>query len=134
MKTTVLILLAILTSSIYSQSTYTNIQISNTMGPNEPSICINPKNTNQIVAGANTDKVYRSSDGGLTWIFSTLTATFTVWGDPCIITDTLGNFYYFHLVNGASFIDRMGVNKSTNAGATWNAGTFWQFNTPKTAG
>lgn len=131
MKTTVFTLLLILTSSIYSQSSYTNIQIINTGGPNEPSICINPKNLNQIVAGTNTDDVYRSSDGGLTWVNSTLTGTYTVWGDPCIITDTVGNFYYFHLVNGASFIDRMGVNKSTNAGATWNAGTYWQFNGKK---
>ncbi len=128
MKTTVFTLLFILTSSIYSQSSYTNITISATGGPNEPSICVNPKNTNQIVAGANTDKVYRSSDGGQTWVSSILTGTYTVWGDPCIITDTVGNFYYFHLVNGASFIDRMGVNKSTNAGASWNAGTYWQFN------
>ncbi len=131
MKTTILFLLIILTSSIYSQSSYTNITISSTGGPNEPSICINPKNTNQVVAGANTDKVYRSSDGGLTWVSSTLTGSFTVWGDPCIITDTLGNFYYFHLVNGASFIDRMGAHKSTNAGATWNNGVYWQFNYPK---
>lgn len=131
MKTTIAVILLLITSSIYSQSSYTNIQISGTGGPNEPSICVNPKNTNQIVAGANTDKVYRSSDGGLTWTSSILSGTYTVWGDPCIITDTLGNFYYFHLVNGASFIDRMGVNKSTNAGATWNAGTYWQFNPPK---
>lgn len=132
MKTTIVVILTfILTTSIFSQSSYTNIQISGTGGPNEPSICINPKNTNQIVAGANTNKVYRSSDGGMTWIASTLSGTYTVWGDPCIITDTLGNFYYFHLVNGAGFIDRMGVNKSTNAGATWNAGSYWQFNPPK---
>ncbi|MFI5211458.1 MAG: T9SS type A sorting domain-containing protein [Ignavibacteria bacterium] len=128
MKTLIAALLFTITSSILSQSTYTNIQISNLSGPNEPSICINPKNTNQIVAGANTDKVYRSTDGGLTWTFTTLTSTYTVWGDPCIITDTLGNFYYFHLVNGAGFIDRMGCQKSTNAGTSWSAGTFWQFN------
>jgi len=123
MKTTVFLLFLAVTTSIFSQSSYTNIQISATGGPNEPSICINPKNTNQIVAGANTDKVYRSSNGGLNWITSTLTSTYTVWGDPCIITDTLGNFFYFHLVNGTSFIDRMGAQKSTNGGANWSAGT-----------
>jgi hypothetical protein len=125
------ILLFIFTSSAFSQSIYTSVQIANTGGPNEPTICVNPKNTNQIVGGANTDKVYRSSNGGLNWVISTLTGTFTVWGDPCVITDTSGNFYYFHLVNGMSFIDRMGVQKSTNGGATWNAGTYWQFNSPK---
>jgi hypothetical protein len=131
MKTLVFVLFLAFTSSIYSQSIYTNVQISNAGGPNEPSICINPKNTNQIIAGANTDKVYRSTNGGLNWTAATLTSTYQVWGDPCIITDTLGNFYYFHLVNGASFIDRMGVQKSTNAGTSWSAGTFWQFNSPK---
>jgi hypothetical protein len=126
-----ILLLFILISSIYSQSPYTNIQISNSGGPSEPSICINPKNTNQVVAGANTDKLYRSSNGGLNWIIGTLTSTYTVWGDPCIITDTNGYFYYYHLVNGQSFIDRMGVQKSTNGGVNWSAGTFWQFNPPK---
>lgn len=128
MKTLIAVLLLTITSSIISQSPYTNIQISATGGPNEPSICINPKNTNQVVAGANTDKVFRSTNGGLNWIASTLISTYTVWGDPCIITDTIGNFYYFHLVNGTSFIDRMGCQKSTNAGVSWSAGTFWQFN------
>ncbi len=130
MKTLFTFFLVVITSSIIAQSPYTNIIIGSN-NPNEPSICINPKNTNQLVAGANTDKVYRSSDGGLTWTSSTLSSTYQVWGDPCIITDTLGNFYYFHLVNGLSFIDRMGVQKSTNAGANWSAGTFWQFNPPK---
>ncbi len=131
MKIILFLFLVIFSASLYSQSSYTNILISGIGGPNEPSIMINPKNTNQIVAGANTDKIYRSSDGGQTWASSILTGTYTVWGDPCIITDTLGNFYYFHLVNGGGFIDRMGVNKSTNAGVTWNAGTYWQFNPPK---
>jgi len=132
MKTLIaLILFITLASSILSQSPYTNVQISATGGPNEPSISVNPKNTNQLVAGANTNKLYTSSNGGLNWTIGTITSSLTVWGDPCIIADTNGHFYYFHLVNGASFIDRMGCQKSTNAGATWSNGAFFQFNPPK---
>jgi hypothetical protein len=131
MKKIYFLIVLLYTSSIISQTQYTNIQISSTGGPNEPTICINPKNPNIVLAGANTDKIYRSTDGGLTWVSGTLTAQYTVWGDPCIITDTLGHFYYFHLVNGSYFIDRMGVNKSTNWGLNWDNGVFWQYNPPK---
>lgn len=117
--------------TLFSQSPYTNVQIQNTGGPEEVSICINPKNTNQIVAGANIDNYYYSTNAGANWTAGTLTSSFQVWGDPVISVDTLGNFYYFHLVNGASFIDRMGVQKSTNGGVSWNNGTFYQFNPPK---
>ena len=131
MKTILFIFILVISSSVFAQSSYTNIQISNLNGPNEPSICVNPKNTNQLVAGANTNKMYRSSDAGLTWTIGTITSSLTVWGDPCIIADTNGHFYYFHLVNGSSFIDRMGCQKSTNAGASWSDGAFFQFNPPK---
>lgn len=135
MKTLIAAMLFTFTASVTlpvsGQSIYTSVQISNQNGPNEPSICVNPKNTNQIVAGTNTDKVHRSTNGGLNWTTTTLTSTYQVWGDPCIIADTNGYFYYFHLVNGTSFIDRMGVQRSTNGGVNWSAGTFWQYNPPK---
>jgi hypothetical protein len=116
---------------LFAQSPYTNIQISNTGGPNEVSICINPKNPNQLVAGANIDNYYYSNNGGTSWTQGTLVSSLQVWGDPIISVDTTGNFYYFHLVNGQSFIDRMGCQKSTNAGVSWSDGTFYQFNPPK---
>jgi hypothetical protein len=46
---------------------FPNILIGDKYNPEEPSIIINPKNTNQIVAGANLDNYYYSQDGGLTW-------------------------------------------------------------------
>ena len=47
---------------------HTNVFIGNKNAPNEPSICINPQNTNQMVAAVNIDNVYYSKDaGGKTW-------------------------------------------------------------------
>ncbi len=102
---------------------YTNVMISNINDPEEVSIRINPKNNNQVVAGANLDNVYHSSDGGATWTIGNLTdATNGVWGDPIIFTDTTGDFYYSHLSNppsGGSWVDRIVFSKSTDGGATW---------------
>ncbi len=107
-----------------------NVMITNNNSPNEPSIMINPLNTNILVAGANLNNLYNSSDGGLTWSEQTMTSTYGVWGDPAFDVDTDGNFYYFHLSNPASgnWIDRIVCQKSTDDGNTWSGGTFTGLN------
>ena len=129
-----LIIISATTNILYSQP-FQNVLIDNSYDqgfyPNEPSIVINPKNTNYLVGGSNLRNFYYSTNSGYNWTRGHLSSTYTVWGDPCVIVDTVGNFYYFHLVNGTSFIDRMGCQKSTNNGATWSAGTFWQHNSPR---
>ncbi len=99
------------------------------LGPCEPSIFINPKNTNQIVAGSVIDFVHHSSDGGKTWQTKSLTSNLGVYGDPCIVADNQGAFYYFHLSNpdgyaygSKRFLDRMVVHKSNDGGKTWTDG------------
>lgn len=141
MKTTLFFLYFILTTSIFSQSPYTNILVDgNSTGgwyPNEPSICINPKNTNIIVAGAIISSYYYSTNSGLNWTEGTLQSNqYGVWGDPVIIIDTNQHFYYFHLSNPPSgqgyWIDRIVCQKSTNGGITWNnPGSFTYFNPPR---
>lgn len=130
-----ILLILFVSSIIYSQSPYTNVQISNQNGPNEVAICINPKNLNQLVGGANISSYYYSSDGGATWTRGTLTSsTYGVWGDPCIIVDTNQVFYYFHLSNppAGNWIDRIVCQKSTNAGVNWNnPGTYTFLNGAK---
>jgi hypothetical protein len=133
MKNLLSIFILFLSASSFAQ--FTNVMICNTNDPEEVSICINPKNTSQLVAGANIDNVFHSNDGGLTWIAGTIFEPTTgVWGDPVIFTDTLGTFYYSHLSNppsGGSWVDRIVFQKSTDAGNTWNAGTYTGLNGAK---
>ena len=129
-----LAILLLTSTFLFSQSPYTNIQISNVSSPEEPSIQINPKNTNQVVAGANISSYYYSSDAGSTWTRGTLTnSSWGVWGDPCIIVDTNQNFYFFHLSNTpGQWIDRIVCQKSTNAGVSWNnPGSYTYVNWPR---
>ena len=76
-----------------------NILISNKNNPNEPSIIMDPKNPNVLIAAANLDNYYMSTDTGHTWTEHTLNSSFGVWGDPALFVDTSGNFYFFHLSN-----------------------------------
>ncbi len=112
---------------------HTNILISSLNNPNEPSICINPKNTNQLVAGSNISNLYSSEDGGLTWKVSNLTSSHGVWGDPVIGVDTASNFYFLHLSNPANgnWIDRIVCQRRDAGSETWNNGSFTGLNGKK---
>ncbi|MBC8487487.1 MAG: T9SS type A sorting domain-containing protein [Bacteroidetes bacterium] len=118
-------------SGVFAQ--HQNVLISTSNVPEEPTIYINPKNTDQIVAGANIKNYYYSHDGGYTWNGGIMASSFGVFGDPCIIVDTLGDFYFFHLSStpGGSFIDRMVCQKTTDIGVTWSNGTAFGLNGTK---
>jgi hypothetical protein len=119
--------------SFPSASQYTNILIDDEGSPNEPSIWINPANPMNIIAGANLNNAYTSFDGGLTWQKQTLTSSYSVWGDPCIMSDSLGHIYFYHLSNPpfGNWIDRIVCQKSTDGGLTWNDGSFTGLNGTK---
>jgi hypothetical protein len=126
--------ISFLVAALDLHAQFPNVMISNLNSPEEISICINPKNPSLIVAGANLDNVYHSTDGGATWVIGTLTEPNTgVWGDPIIFTDTAGTFYYSHLANPAvgNWIDRIVFQKSFDGGATWSAGTYTGLNGTK---
>lgn len=112
---------------------YPNVMISDIANPEEPSIYINPKNTNQILAGANINAYYYSNDGGYTWGNGYLQSTLGVWGDPCVVIDTAGYFYFFHLSAppGGVWLDQIVCQRSTNNGLAWNNGFGIFQNLPK---
>jgi hypothetical protein len=115
MRKIILLIIFTFLISINAFSQYTNVTIFTptlSSAPEEPSICINPKNTNLLVAGANINYVSYSTNGGLNWAtaYGLTNSQYGVWGDPCIICDTNGVFYYFHLANSVSpgyWIDRI---------------------------
>ncbi|MDX5448236.1 MAG: glycoside hydrolase [Bacteroidota bacterium] len=104
----------------------------------EPSIAIDPKDPSRMVAGAILNGFYYSSDSGKTWQDGELSSSYGVWGDPCIIADDQGNFYYFHLSDpsgmnwsSSEILDRIVVQKSTDGGMTWSDGSFMGYAHPK---
>ena len=105
----------------------------------EPSIAINPKYPTNIVAGSVLDNVYYTKDAGKTWKKSKLSSPHGVYGDPALIADGKGNFYYFHLSDptggtggyDSEKLDRIVVQKSEDGGETWSAGESIGLNHPK---
>ncbi|MBC8321031.1 MAG: T9SS type A sorting domain-containing protein [Bacteroidetes bacterium] len=132
-KTILLIATGLFVATAFSQ--YQNIMISPPGASiSEPSITMNPKNTDQLVAGSNLNKYYVSDDGGFTWTYETLTSPqYGVWGDPCIIVDTAGDFYFFHLSNpsSGSWIDRIVCQKFDFETHEWTDGTYMGLNGSK---
>ena len=119
---------------VNSFAQFQNVLISNMATPNEPSIFINPKNTNEIVSAANLKSVYVSQDAGYTWARTSMNSNFGVWGDPCIVADTSGKFYFFHLSNTGGtngWIDRMVCQRLDNIGGAWTAGVGFGLNGTK---
>jgi len=117
------------TEPIYSQ--YQNVQVGaplNIYEPEEPSIVINPNNTNHILVGSNADSYYYSTNAGLTWQHGFLYSSFGVSGDPCVLTDQNGNYYYFHLVPDMS---RVVCQKTNSLGGSWSDGTYTGVNGTK---
>ena len=119
----VLFAVCLLHSFVFSQ--HVNIQIGNLFSPEEPSIMVSSKNPKYIVAGANIRNAYYSSDTGRTWTSQQISSpALGVWGDPAIICDTNGVFYFFHLSDpaGPAWIDQIVCQSSTDNGITWNPG------------
>jgi Neuraminidase (sialidase) len=96
----------------------------------EPSIYINPNDTSEIIAGSVLDDYYFSKDGGRTWDAKTMHSKAGVWGDPCMLIDTAGNYYYFHLSQGkgGEWLDKMVCQKATDIEGNFNGGTYTEPN------
>ncbi|MBK6930794.1 MAG: exo-alpha-sialidase [Saprospirales bacterium] len=100
-------------------------------GPCEPSICVNPKNPKNIAAGAILNRYYWSNDGGRHWSAGTLKSSYGVYGDPVLIADNAGHFYYAHLSDpdgrgwsSERLLDRIVIQKSTDGGRSYHDGSY----------
>lgn len=83
--------------------------------PEEPCIMLDEKNPGKMIVGANIDNYYKSENGGLTWEHGKLSSPFGVWGDPCIVADSSGAFYFFHLSDppGEPWVERIICQKQS---------------------
>ena len=92
----------------------------------EPSIAINPLNTNEIAAGSILNNYHFSKDGGKTWTNRSLTSPFGVWGDPVLTFDRSGKVFYFHLADykKTSWIDRIVCQVAPTIDQPFSEGTF----------
>lgn len=106
--------------------------------PVEPSVAINPRNPKNIVVGVVLDRAIYTKDGGETWKESKLVSPYGVFGDPALVADSKGDFYFFHLADPSgkgrthdAWLDRIVVQKSTDGGATWSEGSSIGHNPPK---
>lgn len=138
----VVTLFACLMASIHSLAQFTNIKLAEeTAGvypPVEPSIAINLKDPNNIVAGVVLDRAIYTKDGGKTWAESILKSPYGVYGDPALVSDAKGEIYFFHLADPSSkgrgdeaWLDRIVCQKSSDGGATWTSGSSIGNNPPK---
>jgi len=115
---------------------HTNVKVGSALGngdPQEPSIIVNYKNTDQILVAANKDNYYYSTDGGVNWAHGQLTSPLGVWGDPCVVVDTTGSYYFFHLSDpvGVAWVDRIMCQKTQRLGGKWSEGTYMGLNGTK---
>ena len=108
---------------------FTNYRISSVnQNPVEPSVAINPLNTDEVAVGAVLEYYYFSTDGGTQWKSDTLSSPYGVYGDPVLQFDAKGRLYYFHLSDYPKgyWIDRIVCQYTdtyTNA-ASFSKGSF----------
>lgn len=126
-----LLSLGLFTNQVIAQ--YTIIEIANSNGDDflsEPYICFNSENPDIILVGSNLAQIFISNDGAYNWNNNqSLSNVYGIYGDPYLICDTAGNFYYFHLSDpgepgGDDWIDRVVCQKSEDNGQTWEAISF----------
>ncbi|MCK6618777.1 MAG: glycoside hydrolase [Cyclobacteriaceae bacterium] len=97
--------------------------------PHTPSVAISFKSPEIIVVGSAPNNVYYTNNRGLSWMKSKIRSPHGVFGNPALVSDFKGNFYYFHHSDPEGkqqaselFLDRIVGQKSTDDGKTWDAG------------
>ena len=127
----------------WSRDGYESVQVN--VGPggvnilndaaNEPSIAVDPNDPNRMAIGwrqfDNIASDFRQAgygytdDGGRTWTFPGAIEPGVFRSDPVLCADTEGDFYYNSLTASGDLSEFWcHVYKSTNGGATWDAGTY----------
>ncbi len=113
---------------LHAQPVPVNVRVSDPSlrYPEEVSIAVNPRNTQELAAGSNINLLFTSSDGGWSWNWRQMSSPYGVWGDPNLMFDDSGNLYYEHLSGtgwgDSEFLWRVVVQRSPDAGMSWDSG------------
>lgn len=129
-------------TSLLSAQEYENVKIGSRKHTEgrlcEPAIAVNKKDPNKILAAAILDQYFYSEDSGHTWTQDTLRSSYGVWGDPVLVSDKDGAFYYLHLSDptgenwkSEEILDRIVCQRSDDGGKTWNDGGYMGLDHPK---
>ncbi len=117
-----------------------NIQVTtNVLPQNEPTIAVNPLNSENLLVGANDPSpgfdwlgTYSSTDGGASWTRGLIPVTgvlagFDAASDPSVVFDGSGNVYYaglaFNIQSGTPVNGSVFVSKSTDGGVSFSQTT-----------
>jgi hypothetical protein len=94
-----------------------------------PVVAISLKDSKNIIASTFQNSIHTSADGGLTWTKSKIESS--PWGNPFLISDFKGDFFFFHsadlmskdVLSGQYSSNKIVVHESIDNGLTWTAGT-----------
>lgn len=107
-----------------------------------PTIAINPRYPNNILAGVSPGNVYYTKDMGKVWVKGTPLSEFGMAGRPTILADEKGKIYYLHASDSTrgeegsavDRYDRIVIQSSDDGGGSWTKGEFIGMNHPKDQG
>ena len=129
---TVKCLFILLIAHLTSFAQFKNIrldEITSADGVSQPSITINKKNPNNIIAPSGLNTIHYSTDGGATWQTVKLNSSLGVYGNAVLVGDDKGEVYSFHSSAPASegrknekSLDQIICHISKDGGKTWEEG------------
>ena len=127
------IILLLILSTLFAEAQFKNKRIAEENGssrPGDPSVIINHHDPNNIIVGAGKDMVISTTDGGITWMESTLVSPLGVAGNAWMIVDAKGRIYDFHLSDSEGkgpdsqgWHDGIVCQRSDDFGKTWTEGS-----------
>jgi hypothetical protein len=136
-----IVLLFLMVQPFVCLSQYKNIKLDERSGKSdvcEPAVAVNPRNPANIVVASIPDNIYVTNDGGKSWDKKKITSPFGVYGDPVLVSDNKGNFFFFHLSDptgdgwkNEKSLDAIICHASYDGGKTWDEGYPIGMNVPK---